>query len=208
MPAPHSALCVTMTIICVLSAQASDAFRPQIPKTWDDTEMGSVEIPLSHKEYSPKHVSADFYYRIPVRPMYQSYPVYHPHREPAGYVEWLRGREPRLIWDRSKLRTREDWIQAGEFVFDSPIAYGAIAVGPGHSEQLYVRSRSWYKKVNPPLSRDGVLPFMRYIVRQKGKVEIGILACAMCHTRVLSDGSILKRRSGELALRCGVRGKH
>jgi mono/diheme cytochrome c family protein len=180
----------------VASGDASESFHPQIPKTWDDAEMRTVEIPLSHPEYSPKHVSAEFYYRMPVRPIYKSYPVYHPDREPAGYIEWVRQQEPREVWDRAKLRTKEDWISAGEMIFDAPIAYGGIAVGPLHSEQLYVRSRSWYEKVRPPLTKDGVMPFMRYVVRQKGKVEVGVLACALCHTRVLADGSILKGGPG------------
>ena len=31
---------------------------------------------------------------LPVRPVYRSYPIYHPDREPAGYQQWLRDREP------------------------------------------------------------------------------------------------------------------
>ncbi len=196
MRAAPATLWLVATTIFVVSGQASDSFHPHIPKTWDDNEMPTVEIPLSHPEYSPKHASSEFYYRMPVRPIYQSYPVYHPDHEPAGYTEWLRGREPRQIWDASKLRTKEDWIRAGELVFDAPIGYGGIGAGPIHSEQLYVRNRSWFEKVRPPLTKDGVLPFMRYVVREKGKVEIGILACAMCHTRVFPDGSVLKGGPG------------
>jgi hypothetical protein len=99
------------------NASSADRFQPQIPKTWDEAEINSAEIPLSHPAYSPKHISADFYYRMPVRPIYQSYPVYHPDREPPGYLEWLKHREPRLVWDSTKLRTREDWMRAGELVF-------------------------------------------------------------------------------------------
>jgi hypothetical protein len=185
-----------MAAICATSASAADSFHPEIPKTWDDAEIGAVEIPLSHPEYSPKHISGQFYYRMPVRPIYQSYPVYRPDREPLGYLDWLARREPRLVWDASKLRTREDWIRAGELVFEAPIAYGPIGVGPAHSEELYVRSRSWYERVRPALSSDGVLPFVRYVVREKGKVELGVFACALCHTRVLPDGSAIKGGPG------------
>ena len=175
---------------------AATLSHPVIPKTWDDTVMPLIEIPLSHPEYSPKHVSADFYYRIPVRPIYESYPVYHPDHEPPGYLDSLKKREPRLVWDSSRLRTRADWIQAGQLVFEAPVAYGGIAAGPAHGEKLYVRSRAWFEKVRPPLSSDGVLPFMRYVIREKGEVELGILGCAMCHTRVLPDGSVLKGGPG------------
>ena len=131
----------------------------------------------------------------PVRPIYRSYPVYHPDHEPAGYMEWMRAREPAPVWDASKLRTREDWIQAGELVFEAPIAYGGIGAGPAH-EEFYTRSRSWYERVRPPLTKDGELPLLRYVVREKGKVEIGVFACAMSHTRVLPDGSALKAGPG------------
>src|ERR1700760_1603772 len=100
-----------MAAICITCASAADGFHPQVPRTWDETAISTIEVPLSHPEYSPKHISADFYYKMPVRPIYESYPVYHPDREPPGYIDWLKQREPRLLWDTSKLRTREDWIR-------------------------------------------------------------------------------------------------
>src|SRR5262245_30685825 len=68
-------------------------FSPMIPKTWDDPEMASLELPPADPAGSPVHVSADYYYRIPVRPIYKSYPVYTPGKEPAGYEEWLKQQE-------------------------------------------------------------------------------------------------------------------
>jgi hypothetical protein len=44
--------------------------------------------------------------------------------------------------------------------------------------------------------KDGTLPFYRYVIREKGKVEIGALSCSMCHTRVMPDGSIIKGAQG------------
>jgi Cytochrome c len=40
------------------------------------------------------------------------------------------------------------------------------------------------------------VPFYRYIVQDKGKVAIGVLACAMCHSRVMPDGTVLKGAQG------------
>ena len=40
-------------------------------------------------------------------------------REPAGYLESLKQKEPEVIFDPSKLHTKEDWIQAGKLVFES-----------------------------------------------------------------------------------------
>src|SRR3982751_2591755 len=105
--------------------------------------MKDLELPLARAEYSPKHVPASFYYKIPVLPIYKSYPVYHPDREPTGYIESLRSREPELNWDTAKLKTKEDWIRAGETVFDAPIGYGSIMVTKERLaaiEDLYVRN--------------------------------------------------------------------
>ena len=72
---------------------------PEIPKTWDDEAMAALEAPLANPVGSPKHVSADYYYRIPARPIYKSYPVYAPGHEAPGYLEWLNRQEPVVVWD-------------------------------------------------------------------------------------------------------------
>ena len=98
-------------------------FRPEIPRTWDDDAMATLEVPLANPVGSPKHVSADYYYRIPVRPIYKSYPVYAPGHEPPGYMNWLKQQEPVIVWDDKghapPLGSEADWIKAGEIVFDS-----------------------------------------------------------------------------------------
>src|SRR5260221_9016627 len=48
----------------------------------------------------------DAYYRIPARIFYKNYPVYHPDREPAGYMEWLRKQEPAIAFDPSRSEER------------------------------------------------------------------------------------------------------
>lgn len=161
--------------------------------------MQDLELPLARAEYSPKHVPASFYYKIPVRPIYKSYPVYHPDREPKGYIEWLRSREPALDWDTARLRSKEDWVRAGETVFDAPLGYGSIMITKerlGDIEDLYVRAPGFYSAVKPPVSGDGTLPFFRYVIRKKGVIDVGILSCGMCHTRVMPDGGVVKGAQG------------
>lgn len=51
-----------------------------------------------------------------------------------------------------------------------------------------------------PVAADGRLPFLHYVVRQKGKVELGVFSCAMCHTRVMADGAIVKGAQGNFSL--------
>src|SRR5207247_2005115 len=103
--------------------KSGNVWTPAIPKTWDDEAMASLEVPLADESGSPLHASADYYYQIPVRPIYKSYPVYAPGKEPPGYFDRLKEQEPEIAFDAAKLKTEEDWIKAGEIVFDSPIAY-------------------------------------------------------------------------------------
>jgi len=186
--------------ILALHAQNADAVAPAIPKTWVDEEIATLEVPLADPVGSPKHVSADYYYRVPVRPIYKSYPVYAPGREPQGYEDWLKQQQPEIIWDdkghRPPLKTQADWIKAGEIVFDAPSAYGGL-VSQGRSG-LYVREPQFLANTGAPIARDGTLPFFRYVVQKKGEVKVAILSCGTCHTRVMPDGSVLKGAQGNL----------
>src|SRR5436189_1608944 len=79
-----------------------------IPKVWDDRELASFELPLAHPETSSKHVASDYYYRIPVRPIYRSYPIYAPGKEPAGYMQSLESKEPEIVFDPATLKSEAD----------------------------------------------------------------------------------------------------
>ena len=61
--------------------------------------MATLEVPLADPSHSPEDISAEDYYRIPVRPIYRSYPEYHPDKEPRGYRERLRQQGPVVLWD-------------------------------------------------------------------------------------------------------------
>ena len=121
------------------SVNPKSSFAPEIPKTWDDQAMATLEVPLANPIGSPKHVSADYYYRIPVRPIYKSYPVYAPGHEPPGYMEWLKQQEPVVVWDDKghtpPLKTEAEWIRAGELVFDSPLTF-TPATSPAGSKRV------------------------------------------------------------------------
>jgi hypothetical protein len=173
-------------------------FSPSIPRTWDDQVITQLEVPLADPSASPKQITADYYYKIPVRPIYKTYPVYAPGHEPTGYLDWLQSQEPVILWDDKDhappLETEADWIKAGEMVFDAPIAAGGLS-GPLR-DPLYVRQAEFYQKTGTPVAADGTVPFYRYVIRQKGAVRVGILGCAMCHTRVLPDGAVLKGAQG------------
>lgn len=158
---------------------------------------------------STKLISSAYYYSIPVRPIYKSYDVYRPDREPRGYMDQLKRKEPQVIFDSSKLKSEADWTKAGEIVFDAPIDF--VADGTLYSE---IRGMDWFVNNRVPVTTEGVMPFMRWVVREKGKVELGILSCAQCHTRLMPDGTIIKGAQGNfpddraLWIRAAHRGSH
>ncbi|MGH9406389.1 MAG: hypothetical protein ACRD3D_11210 [Terriglobia bacterium] len=181
-----------------LKAQRPDGAAVSVPKTWDDAAMAMLEVPLANPIGSPKHVSASYYYKIPVNPIYKQYPVYAPGHEPSGYMDWLKQQEPQIIWDdkghAAPLRSEADWIKAGELVFDAQITY--VGEHGGLFTLSETADRRWYEKTGMPVLKDGRLPFLNYVIRKKGNVELGSFACAMCHTRIVADGSILKGAQG------------
>ena len=161
--------------------QKSTGATPLVPKTWDDEATATLEVPLANLVGSPKHVSADYYYRIPVPPIYKSYPAYAPGHKPPGYSDWLKQLEPVIVWDEAghaqPLKTDADWIQAGEIVFDAPIDFDRFVTVAEIGDPV------WYEKIGVPVAKDGTIPFVRYVVRKKGTVKVGQLSCATCLPR-------------------------
>ena len=192
---------LSFLLLSVFFGTVSLTAPQEVPKTWDDAEMPKLTLPLADTSASPAYAPADYYYRIPVRPIYRSYPVYHPDKEPAGYFEGLQKRKPELLWDdqgtRPKLNSAADWIVAGELVFDAPIIIaGEGRLGPSLATDSIVRDTKWYAETGAAVTREGILPFYRYVVREQGKVEVGALSCAQCHTRVMPDGTVIKGAQG------------
>ena len=203
----RSGVLLSLSLVCIScigfasllhSQRPASLFRPEIPRTWDDEAIRTLELPLAHAQASPVHVSASYYYRIPVRPIYKSYAVYEPSHEPKGYWNWLQNREPVILWDdsghRPRLQTEGDWIKAGELVFEAPISFDTELFLPE------VRDPEAYRAIGTPLTREGVNPFAHWVVRQKGKVELGFADCAECHSRVMQDGSIVRGAQGNVAV--------
>ncbi|QJW90866.1 hypothetical protein HNV11_16510 [Spirosoma taeanense] len=171
-------------------ALLSVPFVPDIPRTWDSAALADYEIPLAVAKASPKNVSPDYYYQMPEMVIYKSYPIYAPGREPKGYWEWLHQQEPEVVFDPAKLKTEADWIKAGELVFDAPTdTTGVFTVREARDSAMYAYT-------NMPLTKEGIMPFARYVVPKKGLVVVSGLGCVMCHTRVMPDGTVLKGAQG------------
>ncbi len=145
----------------------------------------------------PVHVSAEYYYQLPVRRFYKTYPIYHPSKEPKpegkNYIEWLKAQKPEeILHDFSALKTEADWFASGpalgKDVFEAPIG---DETNPflTFARLEDVRDPTWYEKTGVQCLGDGVMPYMRYVVTPSG-LRVGTFSCAMCHTRVerLPDG--------------------
>jgi hypothetical protein len=171
-------------------------FTPSVPRVWDDDAIATLELPLADPVGSPKHISSDYYYRIPVRPIYKSYPVYAPGHEPPHYMELLKQQAPEVLWDESahkpNLRSKEDWIAAGRIVFNTPIYFTTHRIASMED----VRDPKWYQTTGVPVAKDGIVPFVRYVIRKQGEVELGDFACGFCHSRVMPDGIVLEGAQG------------
>ena len=175
----------------VIVLLAASVFQPNMPRTWEHSKVASLEVPLANPNYSPVHISEQDYYQIPTRVIYKSYPVYRPDREPPGYMEWLKQQEPEIAFDSAKLRTREDWIKAGELVFNAPVSYRPVFFSAAD-----LRDRSFYTDTGMPAASDGIIPFARWVIRRKGEVELGSMGCNTCHTRVMPDGTVVPGAQG------------
>jgi hypothetical protein len=178
-----------MKALAVLLAVST--FQPKIPKTWKTSDVEALEVPMANPKYSPIHISEVAYYRIPMRIIYKTYPVYHPSREPAGYMDWLKQQEPEIAFDLSRLRTREDWVKAGEVVFNAPTSYGPVFFSATN-----LRDPSFFEKTGMPVANDGTVPFARWVIRRRGEVELGSMGCNTCHTRVMTDGAVVPGAQG------------
>jgi hypothetical protein len=181
---------IGFAILALACSSPAQEFHPDVPRVWDDNAVKDVELPLAQRDRSPRYMTAEEYYKLRVRPIYRSYPVYVQGKEPPGYIEWLKQREPEVIFDTSKLQTKDDWIRAGKIVFEADVFYGPARLTSGGA-----KLRPGFSKF---VSKDGVLPAFAgdYIIRKKGVVERGSISCATCHTRLMPDGTFLEGAQG------------
>ena len=159
-------------------------FTPDIPKTWDTQALATWATPVAGLNVRPGHFSEAEYLRAPID-NYRTYPVYAPGREPAGYWEMLQKIGPKPLIEPSTLRTKEDWIKAGQGVFEQ----ADILSLRTYDQNLIavVRSPEFLTKLKY-VSPDGTLRLMRWVPTGKG-VALGHVNCGSCHTREEPDGS-------------------
>lgn len=183
-------VCVIALVFVAAAALAAGdpPFRPVIPKVWDDQAVATMELPLAQRDRSPRYMTSAEYYALKVRPIYRSYAMYVAGREPKGYLESLKQKDPEIVFDASELHTKEDWIRAGKLVFESETAFFPAPAPPSSAPK------------DCSVASDGALRCFhgrtRYYIRKKGVLEVGTDSCAGCHTRVLPDGTFFEGGQG------------
>ena len=175
-------------LLCLFTGAA---MHPEIPRAWTDAAVAALEVPPAVPNCSAIHVSEEAYYQIPTREIYQTYPVYHPSREPAQYMEWLKQQDPQIAFEPAKLKTLRDWTEAGKVVFNAPVSYTPVFFAASD-----VRDPEFFKKLGMPVAKDGTVPFAHWVIRRKGQVELGTMGCNTCHVRVMPDGTVLAGAQG------------
>ena len=159
---------------------AVSAFAADIPRTWEKSAVETLELPLAKREFSPTHIDEVTYYRITERVIYKSYPVYAPGREPTGYAEWLRRVEPEVAFDPSRLTSPNQWVAAGEVVFNAP-----TSLHPGFFTAENLRDPDFLKRTGLPVAKDGTIPFAgpRYLgISRSGRGGAGASWSTLLHT--------------------------
>src|SRR4029078_6796144 len=179
-----------VTLITILSF--SLRHFEEIPKVWDLEKIRSMQLPLPDGSVVITPVSTEYYYRLPERVAYRTYPFYMPGKEPKGYYEWLRQQQPEIIFNAANLKQDDDWIKAGEIIYDMPEVYEII--DSAYLTLLPELGKHWRKFI--PITKEGIIPFLSIVVRQKGRIELGSRTCGMCHTKVMPNGDLLKGGQG------------
>ena len=186
-------VCIVLSGI-TLSVTLIMGFRDfeEIPKVWDVAKLRSMFLPLPDSSMILNPVSEEYYYQIPERVAYKTYPFYMPGREPEGYYDWLRQQQPEIIFNAADMKSDADWIKAGEAIYDMPEVYEVIDTT--YLKTLPALERHWRKFI--PITKDGIIPFLSVVVREKGRIELGSRTCGMCHTKLMPDGNLLKGGQG------------
>ena len=163
-----------------------------IPRTWDMEAIKKFHLPPPDSTVEVKYASEEYYNSLPDHVLYKTFPMYIREFEKPGYLDSLRNLKPEITFDVTKLKTKEDWIKAGELVFNWPVAYSPV---DGKVAQL---KQSDFANGNGKITSKGIYPFSQYILNQEGKLVVGSLSCASCHTRVMDNGEVIPGAQGNV----------
>lgn len=85
-----------------------------IPRTWNMTAIRSFHLSPPDSTVKVDYAPEAYYYALPQHIIYRTYPVYVRETERRGYLDSLRMLDPVIEFDAARLKTPQDWIDAGE----------------------------------------------------------------------------------------------
>jgi hypothetical protein len=164
----------------------------EAPRFWNDRDLAEWATPVAGLNVRPGHYSQKEYYSAPVGEFVRTHPVYFPGREPAGYWDMIRTAKPEPLI-KPGARTRSDWLKEGQRVFHELDLPYVRNYDPKLIE--IVRSRDEFKKLGGHAQKDGTVLGLRWVPTSSG-LALGQQDCAVCHSRVMPDGSIVDGAPG------------
>ena len=159
--------------------------QTHVPKIWDDAALADWATPIAALGVRPGHFTSAEYYKVPADNL-RTYPVYLPGREPAGYWQWLQQQKPAPMVDASSIRTKEDWVAAGERAFRDLDKPPTRTSDP--TMIALARDPASFEGVQP--QPDGSVLDVRWVVTDRG-VQLTTTECGSCHMQVLDNGTVL-----------------
>lgn len=171
----------TYLILMTLGLGVIVKTQAHAPRIWDDRSLADWATPVAALKVRPSHYTSAEYYAAPADNL-RTYPVYLPGKEPAGYWEALQKRKPEPVVDASKIRTTQDWIDAGARAFsdlDSPRART-------NDPALMAKARDPRTFENVAGLADGTVREPRWVVTDRG-VMLTTSSCSSCHANVGPD---------------------
>ncbi len=171
----------------------------EIPVTWDVKAIKNSHLPPPAPGVKVEYAPKAYYDSLPEHVIYQTYPVYAQDYEPSGYLDSLKKIEPKIAFNLREIKTQEDWIRAGEQVFFWPPTLNtenSIFSGK-HLDSAYLATSG------DKITKEGIYPFAKYTVIDKGVIRYGDLSCATCHSRVMDNGEVIIGAQGNHAFDAG-----
>ena len=187
---------MALTLVAMLISACLISFKINfldIPKTWDVDAIEKSHLPPPDSAVQIHYAPESYYNSLPEHEIYKTYPVYAQEFEPQGYIDSLRELEPQIVFDPNNIKTQEDWINAGEKVFFWPANFNDPTVFFGVIDSAFLKASGDH------ITAEGIYPFFRYVIKEKGQILLGDLSCANCHTRVTEKGEVIIGAQGNHA---------
>lgn len=190
------AFCAHLAVVAYAASTPSSE-RLVAPKIWDEKALATWALPVAGVNATPHFYSEAEYYATPTRDV-RTYPVYHPDREPVGYMDWLRAQEPKPLVDPAEIKSDADWARLGQRVFDELDQPRFRTNDPRAIKAL--NDREILKTSPVTVSPDGQIMPYRWVVEARGQVRLSVAGCTACHTRLQPDGTLLRGPSRNFAV--------